>query len=239
MKLRRLVASARSRQDQGRQPGAWSEARASAGVRVVGATGGSATGDTRPSGDLSEVRRLVRRRHRSARRQRLEAARGSTCATAHDEVRSPRSRQPHPRADMLLSRADLVRRDGGARPRLRGRLVHRLAGRDHHRPRSHEGEDPRDHARARARGARPGTDRPRRRLSGLLARHDGRDDARTGRHRRDRSRAGRRARRVVRDLLGRRRRLHRRPADRPGRAQARHASRTRRCSRCRRPGRRC
>ena len=50
-----------------------------------------------------------------------------------------------------------------------------------------------------------GQDRARRRLPGLLARHDGDHDARPRRHRRDRRRARGGARRRLRDLLRRRR----------------------------------
>ena len=64
-----------------------------------------------------------------------------------------------------------------------------------------------------------GQDRARRRVPGLLAGHDGHHDARARRHRRHRGRARRCARRRLRDLLGRRRRVHRRPANRPGGAQ--------------------
>ena len=86
---------------------------------------------------------------------------------------------------------------------------------------AHAGEDPRDPGRPDPGGARAGEDRARRRLPGLLARHDGRDDARPRRHGRDGGRARGRAGRRVRDLLGRAGGIHRRPADRPGRTEAR------------------
>ena len=65
-------------------------------------------------------------------------------------------------------------------------------------------------------------DRDRRRLPGRLPGHQGHHHARPRRlrHHRGRARGGAR-RRGVRDLLRRRRRLHRRPADRPDRPQAR------------------
>ena len=185
--------------------------------------GGSSVAD--PDKIKHVARRLVEARERGVRVVATVSAMGDTTdgllvsrARGLARAASTRARHAplHRRAHRLRAR-----RDGGARPRLRGRLVHRLAGRDHHRPRSHEGEDPRDHTRARGRSARPGEDRPRRRLSGVLARHDGRDDARTGRHRCDRSCARRCPRCVLRDLLRRRRRLHRRSADRPRRPQAR------------------
>ena len=112
------------------------------------------------------------------------------------------------------------RRDGDPRPRPGGGLADRLAGRHPHRRRPHEGQDPRDQRRSGQGRARRGQDRARRRLPGLLARHDGDHDARPRRHGRDRRRARRRARRRLRDLLGRARRLHRRSSHRAERAEA-------------------
>ena len=85
------------------------------------------------------------------------------------------------------------------------RLVHRLAGRDPHRRDAHARQDPRDPRRPHPDCARRGADRARRRLPGVLARHDGDHDARPRRDRRDRRRPRRGARRRVRDLLRRRR----------------------------------
>ena len=118
-------------------------------------------------------------------------------------ARCPRPRPARARHAALDRRTDRVRarRHGRARPRPRGGLVHGLAGGDHHRRRLHEGQDPRDHARARPRARSTREDRPRRRLPGLLTRHDGRDDARPRRDGRDRGRPRGRARRLVRDLL--------------------------------------
>ncbi len=130
---------------------------------------------------------------------------------------SPRARHAALHGGAHLVRA---RRDGRARPRARGRLLHRLAGGHPDRPRPHEGQDPRDHAGPRGRGSRPRAHRARRGLPGLLAGHDGRDDARARRDRCHRSRPRRRARRVVRDLLRRRRGLHGRPAHRLRRSHA-------------------
>ena len=185
--------------------------------------GGSSVADPDKIKHVAQRARRCARARRSCRRHRLRDGR-------HDG-RPPRARgaglvaaaPARARHASLHGRADRLcaRRDGGPRPRLRGRLVHRLAGRDHHRPRPHEGEDPGDHAGARARGARPGANRPRRRLPGLLTRHDGRDDARTRWNRCHRCGARRGARRVVRDLLGRRGRLHGGSAHRSRRSQAR------------------
>ena len=82
-------------------------------------------------------------------------------------------------------------------------------------------------------------DRARRGLPGLLARHDGHHHARPRRGRPDGGRARRHARRVVRDLLRRARRLHA-----PTRASSRtpassSACRTRRCWRWRLRARGC
>ncbi len=114
----------------------------------------------------------------------------------------------------------LALRDGDPRPRPQGDLAHRLAGRDRHRHRARQGQDRRHPREPHPRSARQGADRPRCRLPGRLdgARHH---DARPGRLGHDSRRARRRARRgCLRDLHGRRGRPHRRPADRPERAQA-------------------
>ena len=124
----------------------------------------------------------------------------------------------------LGRRAHLVRarRDGDHRPRPRGDVAHRLAGRHRHRRAAHEGEDHRGARAPHPRGARPRRDRPRRRLPGRLRRVAGRHDARPRRLGHDGRRARRRARRRrLRDLHGRRRRVHGRSARRPGRPQTR------------------
>ena len=124
---------------------------------------------------------------------------------AHEVSPTPApARVRHARLDR---RADLERalRDGDPRPRPRGRLVHRLAGRDRHRREPHEGEDRRGARAADPRRARGGQDRPRRRLPGRVDVDARRDDARPRRLRHDRRRARRRARRRrVRDLHRRR-----------------------------------
>ena len=203
--------------------------------------GGSSVAD--PDKIRHVAQRLVEARERGVRVVATVSAMGDTTDGLLELARqvSPRPASAGARHAPLHGRADRLRarRDGRARPRLRGRLVHGLAGGHHHRPRPYEGEDPRDHPGSRRRGARPRADRPRRRLPGLLARHDGRDHARPRRHRRDGSRARRRARCVVRDLLRRPRASSPRTrASFPTPASS-SASPTRRCSRCRRRGRRC
>ena len=86
--------------------------------------------------------------------------------------------------------------------------------------------------------ARAGEDRPRRRVPGLLARHDGHHDARARRHRRDRRRARGRARRRLRDLLDVAGVFTADPRIVPERASS-PSSRTTRCSRWRPRARRC
>ena len=114
----------------------------------------------------------------------------------------------------------LALRDGDPRPRPRGDLAHRLAGGDRHRHRARQGEDRRHPRAPHPRGARRGADRARRRLPGRLDRlrhHDARP-RRLGHDGRCARRGSRRRR--VRDLHGRGRRPHRRPARRAERAQA-------------------
>ena len=104
-----------------------------------------------------------------------------------------------------------------------GAVVHRIAGRRHHRLRPRQGPDHRRHPRPDPGRAGQGAHRAGRRLPGRQPGHQGHHHAgsrRLGHHRR---RAGRgAARRRLRDLHGRRRRLHRRPADRVRRRQAGH-----------------
>ena len=203
--------------------------------------GGSSVAD--PDKIRNVARRLVDAKQRGLRVVGTVSAMGKTTDGLIDLAHqvSPDPERPRVRHAPLDGGADRVRarRDGDPRSRPGGRLVHRLAGRDHHGRRPHEGEDPRDPRRPGQGGARRGQDRARRRLPGLLARHDGRDDARPRRHRRDRRRARGRPRRRLRDLLRRARRLHRRSrASSRTRASCRR-SRTRRCSRCRPPAPRC
>ena len=101
-------------------------------------------------------------------------------------------------------------------------VVHRLPGRGDHRLRARQGEDHRHHAGPDRAGDRRRRDRDRRRLPGRLPGHQGHHHAGPRRLRHHRCRAGRRAgRRGLRDLLRRRRCLHRRPAHRAHRPQAR------------------
>ena len=94
-----------------------------------------------------------------------------------------------------------------------------------HRHLPHQGAHPRRPRRPHPRGARRRADRARRRLPGRLHRQ-GRHHARPRRLGHHRGRARRRdGRRGVRDLHRRRRRLQRRPADRPRRPQAPASSR--------------
>ena len=139
---------------------------------------------------------------------------------SRDLARAAPSRDGHAALDR---RAHLVRavRDGAQRPRYAGDLAVGLAGRDRDRRLAHQGAHPR-----RAGRPHPGRPRGRQRRAGgglpgrldlLARRHDAR--ARRLRHDGGGARGGAR-RRSVRDLHGRRRRLLRGPADRPGRAQA-------------------
>ena len=106
------------------------------------------------------------------------------------------------------------------RPRRAGGLVHRLAGRDRHRHRPRQGEDPRGPGRPdprRARRRAGSRSSPGSRACRPSTRHH---HARPRRLRHHRGRArGRARRRRVRDLHRRRRRLHRRPAHRARRAR--------------------
>ena len=110
-------------------------------------------------------------------------------------------------------------RDGHPGPRPRSRLAHRLAGGNRHRHVPRQGEDRRSARTAAPRRARPRPDRAGRRLPGRVDRTRG-DDARPWRLRRDCGRAGVCAGRGVRDLHGRRRRVHGRPPRRRRRFEA-------------------
>ena len=202
--------------------------------------GGSSVADTEKIKDVA--RRLVRAREEGQRVVGVLSAMGDTTdeliRLAHEISPTPaaaRVRHAH-----LGRRADLERalRDGRPRPRPRGDLAHRLAGRHRHRHRPRQGEDRGGARDADQRRARRGEDRARRRLPGRLGRLPRRDDARPRRLGPDgRGARGRARRRRLRDLHRRRRRLHRRPAHRPRRAASSGRSATRRCSRWRRPAR--
>ena len=159
-------------------------------------------------------------------------------ALARDVSPAPASaRDGHAALDRRAHHRGAVRH-GHQRPRTARGVAHGLAGRHRDRHRPHQGQDRRDPAAPDLRGARSRRDRARRRLPGRL---DGlrRDDPRPGRIRHDGRRAGRGARRRLRDLHRRRRRLQRRSAHRPARPQAAARSRRSRCSRWPAPGRGC
>ena len=199
----------------------------------------------------AEVRRLVALRRRRAssawpgasptpRRPATRSSSRLRDGRQHRRAARPRRTQVSPlpparELDMLLTAGERISMalvamaisDLG----FDGPVVHRLAGRrDHRRRRT---------ARPRSSTSRPagsgsaideGAHRDRGRLPGRQPADQGDHHPRPRRHRHHRGRAGGRARgRRLRDLHRRRRRLHRRPADRPGRAQARHGSPTRRC----------
>ena len=189
---------------------------------VVMKFGGSSVAD--PDKIRHVARRLVEAKQRGLRVVGTVSAMGKTTDglidLAHQVSPTPNVRE----FDMLLSTGEriacalvamAIHDLGQEAVSLTG-----LAGRHPHRRRPHEGEDPRDPGRPGQGCARRGQDRARRRLPGLLARHDGDHDARPRRHRRHRGRARRRSRRRLRDLLRRPGRLHRRPAHRAERAQA-------------------
>ena len=151
-----------------------------------------------------EVRRLVGRRPgqdqaRRATARRREAARSAGrrhgLGDGQDDRRADRPR-PRGLADAerarvrhapLDGRADRLRarRDGDPRSRAGGRLADGLAGRHPHGRGARQGQDPRDPRRQGPGRSRSGQDRARRRVPGLLARHDGDHDPRPRRHRRD------------------------------------------------------
>ena len=198
------------------------EAPAPSAGTVVMKFGGTSVARRRPP----EGRRPAARRRPRGRKPRRRGAlrdgrhdRRARPARARDLAASEGARAGH--AD-LGRRADLVLalRDGDPRPRPRGDLAHRLAGRDRHRHRARQGEDRRHPREPHPRGARRGADRARRRLPGRLdgPRHHDARPRRLGHDGRGARRSARRRR--LRDLHGRGRRPHGRPADRPERAQA-------------------
>ena len=142
---------------------------------VVMKFGGSSVAD--PDKVRHVARRLVdaKQARPAGRRHRLGDGQDHGWA---DRPRPPgladaeRARVRHAALDRRAHRLR-ARRDGDPRPRPGGGLAHRLAGRHPHRRRARQGEDSRDPRRPRPGRARSGQDRPRRRLPGLLARHDG------------------------------------------------------------------
>ena len=184
--------------------------------------GGSSVAD--PDKIRHVARRLVDAKQRGLRVVGTVSAMGKTTDGLIDLAHqvSPDAERARVRHAPLDGRADRLRarRDGDPRPRAGGGLADGLAGRHPHRRGARQGEDPRDPRRPGPGRARSGQDRARRRVPGLLARHDGDHDPRPRRHRCDGRRARGSARRRLRDLLGRARRLHRRPAARAERAQA-------------------
>ena len=126
----------------------------------------------RPGGD--QARRQADREDRRGGQQRL---RGRLGDGPHDRradraccvglQRTGSARDGHA-ADGGRADLDGSRLDGDQRPRPRGGLVHRLAGRDRHRHEPRPGADRRDAPGPRPRGARRGEDRDRRRLPGRL-----------------------------------------------------------------------
>ena len=136
----------------------------------------------------------------------------------HPPARRPRDGHAAHRGRAHLDGAAV---DGGRGSRPARGELHRQPGRHRHRHRARQGQDHRGQGRPHPRGAGRRQGRDRRRLPGRLdrARHH---HARPRRLRHHRGRARRRARRRrVRDLHRRRRRVHRRPAHRADRAQAR------------------
>ena len=174
---------------------------------IVMKFGGSSVADPDKIRHVAE--RLVEARGRGVRVVATVSAMGDTTDGLLELARQV-SPEPHPRElDMLLSTGERIA------CALVAMAVHDLGYEAVSFTGSQAGiiTDP-VHTKAKIReitpgrvrrGARPRADRPRRRLPGLLARHDGRDHARPWRHRCHGGRARRRARCVLRDLLRRRR----------------------------------
>ena len=183
-----------------------------------------------------EAPRAARRRHRvrDGQDDRL-ADRARERGLAHPGPARARHAPLDGRADRLRAR-----RDGDPRPRRGGRLATRARRRASSPTRRTPGRrSARSAATASGRALEEGK-------IVLVAGFQGfsRDTMEIttlgrGRHRRHRRRARGGARRCLRDLLRRRRRVHGRPADRAGGAQAARSSRTRRCSRWPPRARRC
>ena len=120
------------------------------------------------------ARRIVRGQGgRQPRRRRALGAREDDRRAGRDGPRG--LRPPAPARDghaAVHRRADLVRArgDGDQRPRSRGDLADRLAGRHRHRHLAHQGAHRRGPGRPHPRGARRRQDRARRRLPGRLDR---------------------------------------------------------------------
>ena len=185
-------------------------ARRRAGTGRVGRT---RKGLATPRGaDRAEVRRILRRQrraHQAGRRahrrrpqgRRRRGRRGLRDGRHHRRAARPRPPgQPaaaRPRAGHAAHRRrahlDGAAGDGDPQPRLRGPLVHRLAGRRDHHLVARQGADHRRDPGPAADGARRGRDRDRGRLPGRRPGHQGHHHAgprRLGHHR---GRAGRRA----------------------------------------------
>ena len=208
---------------------------------VVMKFGGSSVADPRRSG-LSRGGSWTRSARPPRRRHRLRDGEDDRLADRARRARSPP--MPDPRElDMLLSTGEriacalvamAIHDLGEEAVSLTGSQAGILTDAAHNKAKIREIRG--DRIRS---SLERGEDRPRRRVPGLLARHDGDHDARTRRHRRHRGRSRRRARRRLRDLL-------RRPpaCSRPTRGSCRtpascRSSRTRRCSRCRPRAPRC
>ena len=213
--------------------------RPRAATSIVMKFGGTSVGDTEKIKDVA--RRLVARPRVGPSRRRRALRDGR-----HDRRPDPRSRTRSRRSRIRASTTCSSRSASGSRTRsARWRSATSATRPSRSRARRRASSPTPSHGKAKIvevrarrlqRRARPRPDRARRRLPGRLDRARG-DDARPRRLRRDRGRARLGARRRVRDLHRRRGRLHRRPAHRPGRAEAADGSPTRRCSRWRRPAR--
>ena len=159
---------------------------------VVQKYGGTSV--ARPRRD--QARRAPRRsrRPRPGTRSASSSRRWATRPTSWSSSPARSPTDPHPREhDMLLTAGERISialaLDGDQRPRPRGDLVHRLAGRDRDRHEPRQGAHRRDPRRGRVHEALDaGQDRDRRRLPGRLDRR-GRDDARPRRLRHDGGRA--------------------------------------------------
>ena len=203
---------------------------------------------------LGRARRSASRPSRSAwprARRRGDESWSSSRAMGHttDELTSSRGgdgagapQDEHPREmDMLLTRGERIAAalldHGHPRAGVRGALLHREPGGDHHRHRPHRGPHPRGARRTGCgrrwrRGASPSWPASR-----ACARRSEITTLGRGGSRHDGGGAGRGAGgRPLRDLHRRGRRLHGRPAARPRRAGRPRASRTRRCWRWRPSG---
>ena len=196
--------------------------------RYVGGLGGAPAGGGRPG--RARPRGGQRRDRRGERDGRHDRRPPGDGRGDHRPARPARAgHAAHGgRADLDVAARDRAERAGLPRGEL-----HRIAGRDHHRHAPRRREDHRDPAEADPRGPRCGQRRDPRRVPGPVERlrdHDARARGLRSHGGRD---GRRRRRRGLRDLHRRRGRVHRRPTDRPGRAEGRH-DRVRRDARARR-----